>query len=415
MAQHNDLVIDDDDGAGFLADINSLLTAILTCNSGDTAPATKVPYMFWAQGSTDTLWQRNANNDGWIDKAKLSQAFNYIAPGTITKAMLAPELSLETIDSQARNAIARLDFTSASQHSLDRQDNDNGITDVYTDESDIDTGASVNESYSASGGSYSGIGPVGADTTPTMTSATAPSGTVTFSSENSATNAAWKVFDKSTATEFITAASGIPGWIAYEFSTATAIGAYTITGPSVASAARAPKDFTFEGWNGSSWVVLDTQTSQTSWSNFEKRTFTLGANANYSKYRINITAVPGTAYIQFAEMEFLAAGAALNMTLQSAAFTADAAPSTVDLYIWQEDVDAVTLNTDLKGFVSRDSGTNWTEVTLVEVNSMTAGRMLSAVAVDISAQPSGTSLKYKIVTFNTKGQHIHGVSLQWRA
>tara|TARA_R110000765_G_scaffold242748_1_gene345242 strand:+ start:138 stop:251 length:114 start_codon:yes stop_codon:yes gene_type:complete len=34
-------------------------------------------------------------------------------------------------------------------------------------------------------------------------------------------------------------------------------------------------------------------------------------------------------------------------------------------------------------------------------------------AVDISGQPSGTSMKYKIVTANTKEQRLHGAWLAW--
>jgi len=34
-------------------------------------------------------------------------------------------------------------------------------------------------------------------------------------------------------------------------------------------------------------------------------------------------------------------------------------------------------------------------------------------AADISAQPAGTSTKYRIKTLNTKDQRLHGVGLQW--
>ena len=55
-----------------------------------------------------------------------------------------------------------------------------------------------------------------------------------------------------------------------------------------------------------------------------------------------------------------------NMTLISNTQTAQAAPTTGRLMIYEEDVDAITLDTDLKGYVSRDGGTTYTQTPLVE-------------------------------------------------
>ena len=115
--------------------------------------------------------------------------------------------------------------------------------------------------------------------------------------------------------------------------------------------------------------------------------------------------------ITVAEIEFFE-NTVLNITLQSNANTANAQPDTGFIIIWQEDVDAVTLNTDLTAEVSRDGGTTWTVVTLAEEATLTTGRILTGTA-DISAQPAGTSMKCRIKTLNTKEQRIHGVSLQW--
>lgn len=80
--------------------------------------------------------------------------------------------------------------------------------------------------------------------------------------------------------------------------------------------------------------------------------------------------------------------------------------------VWQEDVDAITLNTDIKAYASRDGGTTWTQITLAEEANLSTGRILTGTA-NISGQPAGTSMKYKIETLNAKEQKIHGVSLQW--
>ncbi len=51
----------------------------------------------------------------------------------------------------------------------------------------------------------------------------------------------------------------------------------------------APKDWTFEGYDGSSWHVLDTQTDYTDWVWLEDRTFSFVNSTAYQAYRINIT------------------------------------------------------------------------------------------------------------------------------
>lgn len=105
-------------------------------------------------------------------------------------------------------------------------------------------------------------------------------------------------------------------------------------------------------------------------------------------------------------------GPAVDMTLVSNAQTALAVPTDCFVTVWQEDVDAVTPNTDLTYEASRDGGATWSAVTLTEVVLLGTGRILTGSA-DISAQPSGTSMKYRIKTLNNKEQRLHGVALQW--
>ena len=101
------------------------------------------------------------------------------------------------------------------------------------------------------------------------------------------------------------------------------------------------------------------------------------------------------------------------MTLISDAVTAATTPGTAYLTLWQEDVDSATLNTDIKAYVSRDGGTTYTLGTLVEKATLGDARLLVASDIDISGQPSGTSMKWKVQTFNNKEQRIHGVGLEW--
>lgn len=141
---------------------------------------------------------------------------------------------------------------------------------------------------------------------PTMTSNTIPSGLASASSEANEFNMAWHSMDKDIATKWT--ASGITGWLAYEFISSKIIIQYTIIGCIVGQETYAPKNWTFDGWNGSSWITLDTQSNQTGWTAEEKRTFPISNATAYIKYRINITANNGHAsYVTVVEIEMMGA------------------------------------------------------------------------------------------------------------
>ena len=110
-----------------------------------------------------------------------------------------------------------------------------------------------------------------------------------------------------------------------------------------------------------------------------------------------------------------------DLTLQSVDTTAvDGAPTKADLIMLIENAaGTATLNTDVKGFISRDSGANFTQGTLVDEGSYgtSTQRIVSFHDLDISGQPSGTSVCYKITTHNQSGSkstRIHAVSHGWK-
>ena len=113
-------------------------------------------------------------------------------------------------------------------------------------------------------------------------------------------------------------------------------------------------------------------------------------------------------------------GSGGNLTLQSVANTASSAPSKADLVLLIENASGTaTLNTDIKGYVSRNNGSNWTQGTLVDEGTWgTNKKILSFHNLDISGQPSGTAMKYKIETLNqssgSKVTKIHATSLGWK-
>jgi hypothetical protein len=74
MAQH-DYVIDNQSGASFRSDLNNALAAIVSQNSGSTAPATTYAYMMWPDTTTGLLKMRNGANTDWITLRELDGDF----------------------------------------------------------------------------------------------------------------------------------------------------------------------------------------------------------------------------------------------------------------------------------------------------------------------------------------------------
>lgn len=102
-----------------------------------------------------------------------------------------------------------------------------------------------------------------------------------------------------------------------------------------------------------------------------------------------------------------------NLTLISETFTAKAEASVARIALLEEDVDSITLNTDLLLYVTRDGGTTWSQITLTEVADYDANKRILVGKVDISGQPSGTSMEYKVVTANLKNLYIHATAVVW--
>lgn len=110
---------------------------------------------------------------------------------------------------------------------------------------------------------------------------------------------------------------------------------------------------------------------------------------------------------------FLTVSVATNMTLFSNANAAEAQADNAKIIIFEEDVDSITINTDLKVYASRDGGTTYTQITLVDNGDYESGKRILSGTVDISGQPAGTSMKYKIETLNNKDLNLHGVAELW--
>ena len=103
-----------------------------------------------------------------------------------------------------------------------------------------------------------------------------------------------------------------------------------------------------------------------------------------------------------------------SSTIVSNAFTASSAPTTSRIVVFHEVVGSHSLNTDLVAAVSRNGGSNFSNVTLVDEGYVvgSSGQRILAGLVDISGQPSGTSMRWKLSLANNQSK-VHGVSLSW--
>ena len=104
-----------------------------------------------------------------------------------------------------------------------------------------------------------------------------------------------------------------------------------------------------------------------------------------------------------------------STAIVSNAFTAGSAPQTSRIVVFQENIGSVTLNTDIIASISRDGGTTFTTATLTDSGYVTgsSGQRILVGTADVSGQPSGTSMRWKLAMANNQSK-VHGVSLQWK-
>ncbi len=106
-----------------------------------------------------------------------------------------------------------------------------------------------------------------------------------------------------------------------------------------------------------------------------------------------------------------------NGVFISNATTATTQPTSADLImLYSDGAGTAVLNTDLKGYVSRDDGTTWAQATLVAQSIAGGQTVILAHDIDVSSQPAGTSMRWKVTTHNqgiSLDTRLHGVSLGW--
>ncbi len=292
-----------------------------------------------------------------------------------------------------------------------------GIADPFDDETDVDTATSTNEDYDAVNHLYK---PALSDDTITggtnigdMLNGGGLAGAFNGNTDQVSNTAAYK------STGDLTFA-----YIGKDFSASpTTIGYVNIYGSNnngYINSVNPTITVTLYGKNGSAPSSYNDGTSlgaitfaDTTDETIPRQIMSSDMATSYDFIWIAVTGGTGSNGINITELEFSNAQFN-NMALQSENFTADSTPATARLCLLAKPNETITLNTNLKGAVSRDGGTTFTDAVLVpQINYSDGSILYEDPDINISGQPSGTSMRWKVTTTDNKNIELTGVVLQW--
>jgi hypothetical protein len=132
----------------------------------------------------------------------------------------------------------------------------------------------------------------------------AAGGMATASSVGSIAENGSKAFDLSVNTKWFAGDTNKTGWLAYQFSGATAhvVHSYSVTSANDVPG-RDPADWQLQGSNnGSTWLLVDQQTAQVFASRLQTNAYTCANSTAYRWYRLFVTANSGANELQLAEL-----------------------------------------------------------------------------------------------------------------
>ena len=103
MAQH-DYLIDNQSAPAARADINSVLQAIVTTNSGGTAPVSSFPNQLWYDTAANQLKKRNEAGTAWLILGTIDDTGGTFTPNSLlTTAGIAPTTLVLSTEGIAAN------------------------------------------------------------------------------------------------------------------------------------------------------------------------------------------------------------------------------------------------------------------------------------------------------------------------
>jgi len=124
----------------------------------------------------------------------------------------------------------------------------------------------------------------------------------------------------------------------------------------------------------------------------------------------------GVVIVRWADNEFLSIG---DLTLQSTDVTASSSPTYGEFVTLIENAyGTATLNTDIKGYISRDSGATFTQGTLVDEGTWGTNKKVLGFHDLALGGSASTAMCYKITTHNqvasSKETRVYATSIGWR-
>jgi len=294
-------------------------------------------------------------------------------------------------------------FLYASETQSKRLNMVDGIVDAFKTSTDVAPNGDLDFAY----GSITTR--AAANSPSNMTSLTAPAPLVASAS---AGTDAWQAFDGSNGS-YAGGTSTLPWSVQVDMGTSVTTEEYTIA-CRLTSYNYYWKAWTFYGSNdGSTWVTIDSKSGKTAafWSPQEQQFPISSRTYRYWKWTVTQLGAGGLQAI-VGTLGVSRLAASLPQNLESVAFSTATAPSTARLGV--QSVGSLTINTDLIGYVSRDGGTTWTTANLVLVETLADGtNYYEDSSIDISGQPSGTDMKYKITFAGAALTSVNGALLQW--
>ncbi|MBI5165302.1 MAG: hypothetical protein HY985_15530 [Magnetospirillum sp.] len=285
----------------------------------------------------------------------------------------------------------------------------NGWADEFEDQSGIDSAASINETYDPNG-DYYGTATGAANLTPAMLSFGGTGMEYNVMSSWSAvaaallngdlsTNEGFALYGASSGSAYVQIDAGSPVGLA-------SVGLHHLGGADIGAWKVYHSD------DGSGWT--DTGATFTTGSPGWGDTTAAAAAGSHRYWRL-VAQFDGVESGGFNEMRATLSASASDMTLVSnAVLAAQTVPAEARLVVLHQPMTAVTLGTDLTAEVSRDGGITWTAAALTHQGAFDATTAILTGTADLSAQPAGTAMKWRLRTLNDKEQRIHGVSMHWR-
>jgi len=135
--------------------------------------------------------------------------------------------------------------------------------------------------------------------------------------------------------------------------------------------------------------------------------------SNVSKIEIEITNADSlnTIYLD----DFYAYTYPETMTLISNGFEAESEPDNARIVIFEEDISELTLNTDIKAYISKDDGITWAQATLSDEGDYGSNKRILTGNSNLAGSGigSGTDMKWKVELLNSKSAKIHGIGALW--